>query len=92
MGFKPVNVRICTLKIKTKFFNLTLINVRAHKDDCEEEIKEEFYQELEAAYDSAPFNGTKTILFALNAKVGKEMEYGVCTGANSLYRMRVGKD
>jgi exonuclease III len=72
LDFKPVNERICTLRIKTKFFNLTAINAHAPMDDKEAAVKGQFYQQLERVYDAAPINDTKMISGDLNAKVGKE--------------------
>ena len=45
--FKPINERICTLRIRARPFNLTLIFVRASTEETEEEVKDRFYEELE---------------------------------------------
>jgi hypothetical protein len=52
MAFTPINDRMCKLRIKTKFFNLSIINVHAPTVDREEMEKEEFYSLLERTYDS----------------------------------------
>jgi hypothetical protein len=51
IDFKPINPRICTLRIKEKFFNYTLINAHAPIEAADEEQKEEFYEALKDAYD-----------------------------------------
>jgi exonuclease III len=71
LDFKPVSDRICVLHIKSKFFNISLINVHAPTEDKEDFVKDEFYQELERVYDSTAINDTKIIIGDLNAKVGK---------------------
>jgi hypothetical protein len=43
MGFTPINKRMCTLGIKTRFFNLSIINVHATTLDSEEIEKGKFY-------------------------------------------------
>jgi hypothetical protein len=45
-NFDPINERICILCLKTKFFNLSIINAYAPTEDKEELIKDSFYQEL----------------------------------------------
>jgi hypothetical protein len=54
INFDPINVRICILCLKTKFFNLSIINAYAPTGDKEELIKDSFYPELEKAYDNTP--------------------------------------
>jgi hypothetical protein len=39
LGFEPISDRLCTLRVKGKFHNLTLINVYALTEDKEEDIK-----------------------------------------------------
>ena len=47
LGFEPISDRICKLRVKGKFYNMTLINIYAATEDKEEEIKEQFYDELQ---------------------------------------------
>jgi hypothetical protein len=72
LGFTPVSERICRLRVKTRFFNLSVINVHASTEDKDETEKDEFYSQLERTYGSAPFNDIKMIIEDLNAKLGKE--------------------
>ena len=50
---KAVDERMCVLRIKTKFHNLILINVRDATEEKDFE-KEAFYQKIEEVYDSCP--------------------------------------
>jgi len=40
LGFEPISDCICKLRVKGKFYNVTLINIYAPTEDKEEEIKE----------------------------------------------------
>jgi hypothetical protein len=41
LGFEPISDRICKLRVKGTFHNMTLINIYAPTEDKEEEIKEQ---------------------------------------------------
>ena len=47
LDFKAVDERMCVLRIRTKFQNLSLINVHAPTEEKEELEKEAFYQKVE---------------------------------------------
>jgi exonuclease III len=47
IGFEPYNERICKLRLKGKYNNITLINVYAPTEVHTEEIKELFYDNLQ---------------------------------------------
>jgi exonuclease III len=46
MGFEPVTERICSIKIKGKFYNTTIINIYIPTEDDSAEEKEMFYEEI----------------------------------------------
>ena len=85
VGFTPVNERICTLRIRGKFFNYTLINVYAPTEEKDNEAKELFYEKLVKVYDGAPNRDIKIILGDLNAKMGCEVYYRPTIGKYSLH-------
>ncbi|PNF20430.1 hypothetical protein B7P43_G08115 [Cryptotermes secundus] len=75
--FKPISERMCTLRIRTRFSNMTLMNVHAPTEEKEEEGKDYFYQQMEETYDSIPSNDIKVILGDPNAKIApKEKKIG----------------
>jgi len=63
------------LRLKTKWFSCTLINVHAPTNEKREEIKEEFYSLLEQNINEIATSDIKKILGDFNAKVGKENIY-----------------
>jgi exonuclease III len=62
LDFKAVDEQMCVLRIKTKFQNLSLINVHVPTEEKEELEKEAFYQKVEEVYDSCPSNNIKIVL------------------------------
>jgi len=45
MRIEPINERMCKLRIRGKFYNITLISAYAPTEDAQDEAKE-FYEEL----------------------------------------------
>jgi hypothetical protein len=53
MDFKAVDDRISILKIRGRFFNITLFSIHALKEDKEDEVMDAFYEKLEEVYITA---------------------------------------
>ena len=51
---------------------MTLINIYAPTEDKEDEIKEQFYEELQRTQDRVPKHNVIIIMGDMNAKLGKE--------------------
>lgn len=85
LDFKPVNERICLLRLKTRFFNLAIINVHAETEEKDDMTKENFYQELRKVYDTISSNDIKLVIGDLNAKIGWEPIYKDIIGTHSLH-------
>ncbi|XP_068082863.1 craniofacial development protein 2-like [Anabrus simplex] len=83
LNFKPVNERICTLRMKAPFFNITFVCVFAPTEEAEE--KDMFYGQLEQEIECIPRQDVKIILGDFNAKVGKEEAYRETVGKESLH-------
>ena len=85
MEFKPINGRICTLRIRVRLFNITLICVHAPTEENEEEV-DRFCEELENVYDGAASHDVKMILGDMNAKIGREKMYKPVIGQESIHK------
>lgn len=85
IDWTPVNERLCTIRIKAKFFNISLICAHAPIEDAEEAVKDAFYSQLEGAYQRCPQRDIKIILGDFNAKIGKDSTYGGTIGCHSLH-------
>jgi endonuclease/exonuclease/phosphatase family metal-dependent hydrolase len=72
MEFEPINERICRIRLKGKFRNISLLSVHAPTEERSDEEKESFYERLEETYGKIPKYDMKIILGDFNAKIGKE--------------------
>jgi len=79
------NERLCKLRVKGKYNNITLINAYAPTEDKTEEVKEQFYDDLQYTVDKVPKSDLITILGDVNAKLGKESAYQKITGKHKLH-------
>ena len=75
LGFEPINERISKLRLKGKFYNITIINVHAPTEEKDEETKERFYAELQQIQEKVPKHNLVIILGVYNAKIGRERAY-----------------
>lgn len=87
IAFNRIDERMCTLRIRGKFFNYTLINVHAPTEEKQFEDKDIFYEKLVRVYDEAPNHDIKIILGDLNAKIGREHIYRPTIGKYSLHEI-----
>lgn len=69
IDFETINERISKLRIKSKWANLSLINVHAPTEDKEDEIKNEFFDTLETTADTIPKNDILIILGDFNQQI-----------------------
>lgn len=85
MSFTLVNERICSIRIRGHFRNITIISVHAPTLDKSDEVKEEFYAQLEREYDGISRYDAKIIVGDFNAKVGQESLSRSTTGPHSAH-------
>jgi hypothetical protein len=72
--------------MKTKFGNITFINIRTPTEEKEEEERENYYAHLERAYDMSPNNDGKIVLGDTNANIVQERAYYTVIGKQSLHK------
>ena len=72
LGFEPINERICKIRIKGKFRNISLLSVYAPTENAEEKEKEGFYSEVCRTIQKIPKYDMTIILGDFNSKIGKE--------------------
>jgi exonuclease III len=87
LGFSPICERICTLRIKGKFHNITFVNVHAPTKDTEDDTVYEFYETLQTVCDELPKHDAIITLGDFSAKLGKEQSYKDITGRHSLHEV-----
>jgi exonuclease III len=85
LDFEPINERMCKIRIKLKYCNLTLILTHAPTEDKDEVVKEDFDNCLEKTCDAIPNYDMKIILGDFNSKVGKETYLHPACGGHSLH-------
>jgi len=66
---------------------MTLINTYTPTEDKEEEIKEQFYEELHRTQDSVPKHDVTIILGDMNAKLRKEKVFSQVVGCHTLHNV-----
>ncbi|EJU6350860.1 endonuclease/exonuclease/phosphatase family protein, partial [Salmonella enterica] len=83
----PINERLCMLRLKSKFYNISIICAHAPTEDANEEVKDFFYEQLDKAYSTIPVYDMKLVLGDFNSKVGKEDIYKGTIGMHSLHNI-----
>jgi len=84
INFELHNERLCKLRVKGKYNNITLINAYAPTEDKTEEIREQFYDDLQYMVDKVRKSDLIIILGDANAKLGKESAYQKIAGKHTL--------
>lgn len=87
LNFEPIDGRICTLRLKMKMFNLTIICTHAPTEETDDETKDTFYEMLERTYKKTPSHDVKLIMGDMNAQVGQEVAFRPFIGKHSLHEV-----
>uniref|UniRef100_A0A2S2QG34 Craniofacial development protein 2 n=1 Tax=Sipha flava TaxID=143950 RepID=A0A2S2QG34_9HEMI len=69
--FKAINDRIYYIRINMNHRDLIMICAYALTESGNEEVKDDFYEELEQVYDAMSGHCIKLLLGDMNAQVGK---------------------
>ena len=86
IGWWPVSDRMCRLRIKGRFFNISIINVHSPHLGSTDDDKDEFYAQLEREYDRCPNHDIKIVIGDFNAQVGQEVEFRPVIGRFSAHQ------
>jgi len=87
IGFEAVNERLCKIRLKSKYNNLTLINIYAPTEDKVDVEKEKFYDDLQTVQDRTPKSDTVIVFGDANAKLGKEDAYNEVSRKHNLHEL-----
>ena len=87
LSFEPYNERLCKLRIKGKFNNLSIISAHGPTEEKTEEEKVKFYEDLQILHNKIPKHDIVIILAYLNAKIGKENVYQNVAGKHKLHEI-----
>lgn len=85
LNFYPVNSRLCVLRIKGRFQNISIVNCHAPTEESTDVSKDQFYDELETAFGAIPAYDVKLVIGDFNAKLGREEAWRPHLGRESLH-------
>ncbi|XP_055371661.1 craniofacial development protein 2-like [Condylostylus longicornis] len=85
IGFSPINERLAVIRIRAKFYNISLICAHSPTNEADDSVKEDFHDLLYKTYGDCPRYDAKILLGDFNAKIGQEEIFGKTIGAHSLH-------
>ncbi|XP_055380697.1 craniofacial development protein 2-like [Condylostylus longicornis] len=85
LEFEAVNDRICYMRLKGKFQNMSFMVVHAPTEDAEEQIKDDFYDTLGNFCNRISRHDIIILLGDFNAKIGQESFTSDVCGRYSLH-------
>ena len=80
-----IDERLAAIRIKAKYFYISLICAHAPTEDKDDTTKDAFYDKLEVLYNRWPRSDIKMLVGDFNAKVGREGIFGPTIGKHSLH-------
>ena len=72
MEWEPINERLIKARFNSKYCKLTIIQCYAPTNDSEDDMKEEWYDQLQAAVSKVPQHDVLLIMGDMNAKTGSD--------------------
>jgi hypothetical protein len=85
MDFKPITPTICTLRMRGKCLNYSIVNGHVLTKTSDDEEKDRFFEILEKTHDISPKNDTKIVLGNFNGQLAKKTVNFSTTGKYSLH-------
>uniref|UniRef100_A0A8D8QNX5 Craniofacial development protein 2 n=1 Tax=Cacopsylla melanoneura TaxID=428564 RepID=A0A8D8QNX5_9HEMI len=83
--YNNVNDRICTIRLKGIFRNITIISAHAPTEEKPHEEKEAFYDELDRILSLVPLYDIKLVMGDFNAQIGSKEDQREVAGQYSLH-------
>jgi exonuclease III len=87
LSFEPLSDRLCKLRLRGKFRNLTLLSTYAPTEDSPATMKDEFYDQLSQACEKASKYDILILLGDFNAKIGRENFIVMVAGKYTLHEV-----
>jgi hypothetical protein len=78
-----VSDRMSYILVRSRWSHIFVLNVHAPTEDKTDEVKDNFYKELECVFDKFPKYHMKILLGDLNANIGREDIFKTAVGALS---------
>ena len=72
MEWEPINERLIRARFNSKYCKLTSIQCYAPTNDSEDDVKEDWYEQLQAEVDKVPQHDMLLVMGDMNAKVGSD--------------------
>lgn len=85
IGFKPINPRLCYLRVKAMFHNISMISIHAPTEVSSADEKDSFFEELQTCLDVCPRGDIKIVIGDCNAQVGRETYFRPTIGKHSIH-------
>ena len=83
----PASERLCSIRIRGKLYNYSLICAHAFIDESDDDVKDEFYDSLDRLYSLCPSYDTKALIGDFNAKLSRESVGSASVGKHSLHEV-----
>jgi exonuclease III len=87
LSFEPLSDRLCKLRLRGKFRNITIISAYAPTEDSPDAIKDEFYHQLSQECEKAHKYDILILLGDFNAKIGREDFIPAVAGKYTLHEV-----
>ena len=85
LAFEPLSDRLCKLRLRGKFRNITLLSTYAPTEDSSDTLKDEFYDQLSRECEKAHKYDILILLGDFNAKIGTENFIATVAGKYTLH-------